>query len=92
MAAQAFYGIEALSFGDVGLEDFHEMLARTIMHSPKRWNLVKYVYRDIETFSDFDSEKRFVIVFNTIVSKDEVDEFIEPFKDFTMTSFGGIEL
>ena len=90
MAAQAFYGVEANSFSDGGLEDFHLMLARTIMHSPKRWNLVKYVYRDVELEDNY--QKRFVIVFNTIVSQSEVDEFIEPFKDFKLTNFYGIEL
>ena len=92
MATKAFYGVEALSYSDSDLEDFHQLLAIKIMHSPKRWNLVKYVYRDLEDTERTDHNKRFVIVFNSIVSQDELDEFLEPFGQMELTSFYGLEL
>ena len=92
MATKAFYGVEAMSYSDHDLEDFHQLLAVKIMHSPKRWDLVKYVYRDFEETERTYSCKRFVIVFNTIVSQEELDEFLEPFGKMELTSFYGLEL
>lgn len=92
MATKAFYGVEARSCTDHDLEDFHQLLAVKIMHSPKRWNLVKYVYRDLEETERTEHSKRFVIVFNTIVSQEELDEFLEPFGQMELTSFYGLEL
>lgn len=92
MATKAFYGVEAQSYSDHDLEDFHQLLVVKIMHSPKRWNLVKYVYRDFEETERTDHCKRFVIVFNSIVSQEELDEFLEPFGRMELTSFYGLEL
>ena len=92
MATKAFYGVEAQSYADHDLEDFHQLLAVKIMYSPKRWGLVKYVYRDLEETERTDHCKRFVIVFNSIISQDELDEFLEPFGEMELTSFYGLEL
>lgn len=90
MAAKAYYGVEALSYSDNGFNEFQNLLAIKIMHSPKRWNSVKYVYNDLD--HDGSSEKRFVIIFNAIISQDELDEFLEPFGNMELTGLYGIEL
>lgn len=90
MAAKAYYGVEALSYSNNDFNGFQNLLAVKIMHSPKRWNLVKYVYNDLEY--NGSSEKRFVIIFNTIISQDELNEFLEPFGDMELTKLYGIEL
>ena len=90
MASKAYYGVEALSYSGNDFNEFQNLLAVKIMHSPKRWNLVKYAYNDLD--HDGISEKRFIIIFNAIVSQEELDDFLEPFGDMEYTSLHGIEL
>ena len=90
MKSKAYYGVDIKNYADATFNDLQILLTRTLMPYPHLWNMVKYVYEDVEE-SNTHMCKAFKVIFNDVADDLQAKSFCEKFDHLQYTSVHPIE-